>query len=418
MAFLAACAFAAPGNATYLLATQDKVRIAIHEWRPSKDEFFEWKAINAEYTVQPNGNLSMPLIGEVRAAGVSTADLALNIKELLSERTGIAQLPNVAIEIVQFRPVYVTGHVERPGEFSYRPNLLVLQAVALSGGLRRPPLDARIERDVINGRLQLQQQAAEYHDLLARQARFQTEFANDEAVNFPPELRERKDDPQTAMLLEQERELFQARRSASQSQIQMLNELRAFLETEVASLEHQLGAHNRQMELVRKELDSVNGLVAKGLAVEPRRLGLERIVAQLDGDRLRLESSATRVRQEISRTGIAILELSAKREIEAATGLRETQGKLEEVMRRFETSKELLGEAEALASTSGENMGRGRLQPIYTIIRQNGDGIASEITASETTLVNPGDTIKVDMPVDDRTLNHLISASSKRKNPS
>src|SRR5690348_15866346 len=49
--------FAADGAVGYRLWAQDKLRITVYEWRPSKDEIFEWKPINAEYTVQPNGNI-------------------------------------------------------------------------------------------------------------------------------------------------------------------------------------------------------------------------------------------------------------------------------------------------------------------------------------------------------------------------
>jgi polysaccharide export outer membrane protein/exopolysaccharide production protein ExoF len=51
--------------------TQDRVRITVYEWRPSRDELFEWRALNAEYTAQPSGNVSVPPIGKVLAAGLT-----------------------------------------------------------------------------------------------------------------------------------------------------------------------------------------------------------------------------------------------------------------------------------------------------------------------------------------------------------
>ena len=61
------------------------MRIKVFEWRPSKDEMFEWAAFNSEYTVGATGKLSLPLIGDVPAAGMSTADLAQSIAERLSK---------------------------------------------------------------------------------------------------------------------------------------------------------------------------------------------------------------------------------------------------------------------------------------------------------------------------------------------
>ena len=147
--------------------------------------------------------------------------------------------------------------------------------------------------------------------------------------------------------------------------------------------------------------------------MEPRRLGLERNVAQLEGDRMRLESTMTRSRQEISRTALSILELSTKREIEAAAGLSETQAKVEEVSRRFETSKGLLQEAEAIAPMVSSDTRSGRAQPVYTIIRPGAGGIAAEIFAAETTPVQPGDTVKVEVPVDERPLDYTPDTTAR-----
>jgi chromosome segregation ATPase len=294
----------------------------------------------------------------------------------------------------------------------------VLQGVALSGGIRRSPVGARIERDIITGRSELKHQAADYSGLLARKARLEAELTDEEEVRFPADLTERADDQAIATLMQRERTLFETRRSAIQNQIRVLKDLQQYLETEVTSVQGQLVTHNRQIELVKKELDAVNTLVSKGLAVEPRRLGLERNVAQLEGDRLRLESSMSRARQEISKTGMTILELSTKRQIDAATGLSETQAKLEEVTRRFETSKGLLHEAEAMAPMVMGDMRTGRVQPVYTIVRQSAGGIATEIIAAETTPVQPGDTIKVDVPVDERPLDRAPDPGRHGKQPS
>lgn len=403
--------FANDSASPYRLWAQDRVRVTVYEWRPSKDEIFEWKPINAEYTVQPNGNVSVPLIGEVRAAGLTAAELAQSIGSMIRDRTGLAQSPDVSAEIVQYRPIYVTGQVDKPGEFSYRPNLMVLQAVALAGSLRRPPAGTRVERDIISGRSDLQHQAATYNALLARKARFEAEIADKPDIEFPAELVGKLEDRSIVALLQSERSLFEARRSANQNQINMLNDLKKYLQAEVESITGQLAAQTRQIDLVKKELEGINALMAKGLSIEPRRLGLERNIAQLEGERLRLDSNMTKARQEISRTGVSILELSTKREIEAANGLSETQIKLDEVARKFEATKGLLREAESTAPLVLSDVRGQRIKPVYTIVRVGANGIATEIVAAETTPVEPGDTIKVEVMADEKSLGPVPAAT-------
>ncbi|HRK19281.1 MAG TPA: polysaccharide biosynthesis/export family protein, partial [Hyphomicrobiaceae bacterium] len=126
-----------PGQSDYMLGTADRVRIRVFEWRPARDEVHEWSALNSEYAIGANGRVSMPLIGEVAASGITTADLAKAIGLRLKTRMGLADAPDIAVEVTQYRPFYLSGYVEKPGEYPYRPGLNVGQALALGGGLLR-----------------------------------------------------------------------------------------------------------------------------------------------------------------------------------------------------------------------------------------------------------------------------------------
>ncbi|TIQ34918.1 MAG: polysaccharide export protein, partial [Mesorhizobium sp.] len=120
----------------YVLGPQDKLRVKVYEWRASRDTIFGWDAINDEYTVGPNGSVSLPLVGEIKAAGLTTGEIANSIGYRLMKSVGLMRKPDTAVEIVQYRPFYVVGKVTQSGEFAYRPGLTVLQALSIAGGLR------------------------------------------------------------------------------------------------------------------------------------------------------------------------------------------------------------------------------------------------------------------------------------------
>src|SRR5262245_64559726 len=63
----------------YVLGPQDKIRLKVLEWRASRDEVFEWSALNAEYAIGAGGQLSLPIIGEVQAGGKTPKELATTI---------------------------------------------------------------------------------------------------------------------------------------------------------------------------------------------------------------------------------------------------------------------------------------------------------------------------------------------------
>src|SRR5262245_58931883 len=92
------------GEAQYRLGPEDKVQIKVYEWRPSRDEIFEWTAFKADYLVSGSGSLSLPLLGDVPASGMTTTDLSRDIGERLRERMGLVAPPDVTVEVVKFRP--------------------------------------------------------------------------------------------------------------------------------------------------------------------------------------------------------------------------------------------------------------------------------------------------------------------------
>lgn len=390
---------AADSNSEYLLGAQDKVRVKVYEWRPSRDEIFEWLALNHEYIVDVAGNISLPLVGEVPAAGLRTSELAKSISDGLKERIGLVGSPDVSVEIVQFRPFYIVGQVEKPGEYAYRPGLTVLRAVSIAGGLQRAR-ELTLARSISTlGELHLH--ALEMNSLIARRARLEAELKGLDEIEFPKALTERAHMSSISILIQQERLIFKSRREALNTQLKAYEQLRSYLEKEVDSLNAQLKAMDKQAALLKQEHGSIASLVSRGLAVSSRQLELERAMAGMEGDRLRLETNLMKARQDISRTDISVIELKNRHMTEVTLELRQTQSKIEEVKQKADTAEKLLHEAQTttarLMSQRGPN---GAPVPIYTIIRPAG-GETRSIAATETSPILPGDTVKVEFPLEE-----------------
>lgn len=399
-ASLAAAVYPLPTMAAeYLLGPQDKVRLKVYEWRASRDVIFEWTALNDVFVVGADGTLFLPFVGQIRAQGTAPGDLAHAIGDRLMQQMGLGRQPDVAVEIAQYRPFYIVGYVTQSGEFPYRPGLTVLQALGIAGGLRAREEDIpRLEREVIAGQGDVGLLALTNVSLLARKARLESELAGVNDIAFPAELKDRTSNATVAVAMEQERRIFAVRKDALTTQLRSLRELREFLEKELDSLEQQLTFHDKQIELIQKELAGVSTLVQKGLAVAPRELSLEGTVAQMQSDRLAAETSLLRVRQEISKTDIEILNLGNSNANEVAAALRETQQQLNEVTSKADTAVQLLHETEvtapALLALREERSERAK--PIFKIVRITDSG-SEELTAEETTQIEPGDTVKVEI---------------------
>jgi protein involved in polysaccharide export with SLBB domain len=394
----------APPAVQYQLGPQDKVSIKVYEWRPARDEVYEWTAFKAEYTVNAAGSLSLPLLGEVPVKGLSTSALADDLGQRLQHRMGLLDSPDVTVEVVQYRPFYIMGSVEKPGEYPYRPGLTVLEAFAIAGGRPRAGLGVRLTRESIATRGELDALDLETQTLHVRLARLKAELDNLDAIAWPDDIESQMAGGPVSSAVRQEQLVFDTRREAYQTQLGALRQLETFLANEVESLQKQLKVHEIEVESVKSEFEMVKKLYKKGLTAAPRKLALQRNMAQVDGERLRLEASLMRARQEISKTKIAIADLQAKRSSEVSSEMQKAHARLDELKGRTRTSKNLLYETEVLAPQMiAAQQSKESVQPIFKIVRQ-GRALSDERAVSQETVVQPGDTIRVEQPMQESSV--------------
>ena len=106
----------------YRLGTADKVRIIV----------FNEPTLSGEFTVSDSGGLSLPLIGEVAAAGRTPREVTQDIEQKYAD--GYLRSPHVSLDLLTYRPFYILGEVTKPGEYPYEAGLTVMNAVASASG--------------------------------------------------------------------------------------------------------------------------------------------------------------------------------------------------------------------------------------------------------------------------------------------
>jgi polysaccharide biosynthesis/export protein len=95
-----------------------------------------WKEqdLSRSLQVRPDGKISMPLLNDVQAAGLTSAQLAQTITERLKKYLTAPQVTVILTQINSQR-VYVIGEVNRPGAYPVLPGMSILQAISSAGGL-------------------------------------------------------------------------------------------------------------------------------------------------------------------------------------------------------------------------------------------------------------------------------------------
>ncbi len=109
-------------DAAYRLDAGDRLRVVV----------YGQEGLTNTYAIDAGGSITMPLIGAVRARGLTPAGLAAEITGKL--RNGYIREPSVAVEIEAYRPFFILGEVAAPGQYPYVPNMSIESAVAIAGG--------------------------------------------------------------------------------------------------------------------------------------------------------------------------------------------------------------------------------------------------------------------------------------------
>lgn len=133
----------------YLLGPGDELHIGLYD-QPQ---------LTGSYDIDDSGMIDFPLLGPVQASGKTAGGLAGAISGALRAKNLILA-PSVAVEVSKYRPFYILGEVNTPGQYPYRPGMTVLTAISIAGGFTY-----RAEQDYVGVTRDTGSAAAQYRAL-------------------------------------------------------------------------------------------------------------------------------------------------------------------------------------------------------------------------------------------------------------
>lgn len=370
----------------YIVRADDKLKIKV----------FQYPELSGDYKVRANGTISIAPIGDIPVTGLSTKEIATQISERFV-RSGISDKPGTSVEVLETRPVYVLGDVQKPGEYQFRPGMTVLQVVSLAGGWLRfnDPALMRLDRDSITISGEMRNLVRRYYELTARRARLNAELAMRTDIQFSNDLVLRSQvDPAVRQLIDEERSLLNIHVDALKTQIDSLEQNRGLYEREIDAIKRQIEANKVQSASVERELVEVRNLVKRGLTTISRLANLERMQAQLEMNEQGFQTLILRSRQNITQADQRIFDLKSQRNAAVTAEVQKVRMDIDDVSVRFDTSRSLLVEAKvtvpALVGVSD-----GAVETKSLVVVRMLDGKTQTIDATESTELLPGDVLRI-----------------------
>ncbi|MGO9431616.1 polysaccharide biosynthesis/export family protein [Rhodoblastus sp.] len=357
-----------------------------HSSRPALSMLVEDAEMTGEYVVQLDGTIYVPLIGTVKAAGLTPEGLQ---GELGAKSGPLFSHPvKMIIKLVKREPIYVTGSVPQAGVFDYRPYMTVLHAMILAGVRSAGPQTAD-RMDVLQATEHLRKTDAALAGLIAKREALVAR--RDGGAPTP-----------SATLVALVGKHAAERRFAEANQLVILEDAKQKGET--AAFDEGLAAIENERKILKKSLEDAQSALEQAaqryeFVTNNKTRGL---IVQNTVDQ-------TQVSLELARAHLNDLLASMARLEESAITLRQRKtAEFAEAaiarQREIDNLQDSITEAAITRATFGPTLDfanatfvRGTGRPTVRILRSTAEGMTT-IQATEITPVLPGDIVEVTKP--------------------
>ncbi|MCL2716417.1 MAG: polysaccharide biosynthesis/export family protein [Alphaproteobacteria bacterium] len=377
----ALCAPLAPACADYITQRGDTLSLTV----------LSLPALNSRMVVDSKGNVSVPLVGEVKAAEVSLSELTRNLQTMFAEKN-IVDTPSIIVSVVEYAPIYVDGDVARPGEYKFRPEMTVRSAIAQAGGI--DPTGGGLKSitvpQVYDARSDLAAATVELAKQTARTARFKAELAGAETFDAASvQASVGVDEAVFREIVGIEVKQMEATRTTRAHQQEHLTALLDAAQHEVTALERTAEQLDIDVKQTESQVKAVNDLMDAGVATRVRLEEVQRGLTQA-----RAQAAECAVRLAVARKEVA----DRTRELDASRDDRQA--------RTLEALNEAVAEAAKARSriTAAQERlaGRGNSQDnasrLHVVVRRIVNGAPARLELTPDDPLSSGDNIDVRAP--------------------
>ena len=190
-------------------------------------------------------------------------------------------------------------------------------------------------------------------ELYVRQARLIAERDAADTVEQPSSLRDFSDEARAAKVLAGERRLFELRQASRAGQKAQLREKIGQITEQIQGLNEQIAGKKQEVELINRELVGVRELWAKSLIPIQRMTALERDAARIKGEHGQLMASTAEAKGKVSEIQLQIIQVDQDLRSEVAKELRETEGKIGELVEKRVAAQDQLNRIDIRSPQSG-----------------------------------------------------------------
>ena len=378
---LAETAPRAPDNALgdYRLAPGDRLTIAV----------FDEPQLSGDFFVDGGGGVLLPVAGSVRISGLTLAEAQELIQKQFAD--GVLVRPSVNVRIKEYRPIFVTGVVKRPGSYRFILGESVKAAIAAAGGVGQAieqPLTVAVS-DFVTAVERVRQLEADQVSLLVRKARLEAQ--RDERDNFvmPLLVGLNARNVDFERVYSAENDTFLRLEDTYRGQLEALQKQRPRIEAETNAVVDQIANQKKRLEIVNTHLADLEPLFRKGLLRKEVLLNQQIEQTLVQSQLSTLQAQVAHLRQTAGELDVKLGEVKA-------TDMRQVLGELQDTAHRLRGIETTIDPARKLLDIKAEAASEVTDEQDYVILisRVEQGRLVNFDATSETTLL-PGDVVEV-----------------------
>ena len=357
-------------------------------------------------TVATNGEVSIALIGTIKAAGLTIRELEDQTQQLARQRTFRLIRPgtnefmtldaqDVSVRIAEYRPVFLSGDVGKPGSQPFSPGLTNRQAISVAGGcdltrfgVLNPVLTSSdIRKDYERAWIEFATEGVRLKRLEAElESKSDFDVSSLGAIPLSQSLLE--------SLKSTEKKKLEARQKELQEQQEFYEQQRAILTARIKTLNRQKTAEEQGLQFDEDEVERIKEQARTGLS-PINRIAEARRVSLISATRVLqigvASATAEREKEQSTRDGEAVL---SKRREDVLTELQDARAKFEAARADIQSA----GDKLIYTGLFRSQMSRGYGDPELTLFRKTDSVGVERVKVGPDAEMLPGDVLEVRCP--------------------
>ena len=363
----------------YHLAPGDNLTIVV----------FDQPQLSGDFIVDGGGGVLLPLVGSVSVEGLTLPEAQQLIQDRLAD--GVLVQPAVSVRIKEYRPIFVTGSVRKPGSYNFILGETVKAAIATAGGeglaIEQSPSVAA--SDFITAEQHVRQLETDQAILVVRKARLEAQRDGRENFVMPILVGLNGRNVGFDRAYSAENDTFSRLSVAYRRQSEALEAQRPRIETETNAVNDQIARQKEHLDLVNTHLADLQVLYGKGLLRKEVLLNQQIEKALVESQLSYLEAQVAHLRQATGELDFKLGDLKATYE-------RQTLAELQDTSQRLIEIENSIGPAHKILEVKAQEAGSDSDEADHTFfISRVHDGRVVTVEANVDTMLSPGDVVEV-----------------------